>query len=133
MSTDLFTQLRTEAAALNMQLMPALQRVRTLMKACQVTNLPVNGRQFAWQPSGLLITGSHVEGMLVVLDHPNPVDGVRVCRGCGCTDLAACMTADGPCCWRVHYTDGTGLCSRCDEHGPQPSLFPAQVNRHDGL
>ena len=133
MSADLFAQLLTESAALNMQLMPALQRVRTLMKACRVANLPVNGRRFAWAPSGLMITGSHDEGMLVVIDHPNPTDDVRVCCGCGCTDHKPCSTETGPCSWRVTYENGMGLCSHCDDHGPQTSLFPAQVNRHDGL
>ena len=33
---------------------------------------------------------------------------VRTCRGCGCTDHAACLTMAGPCWWV-----DDDLCSRC--------------------
>lgn len=122
MSSELFQVLRHESSRLSLQL-DQLQRVRRLMQACQVRSMPVDGRQFDWQPSGLMITGSEDEGMLIVLDHPAPQQDVRVCRGCGCTDLKACMTLTGPCTWRVLYGDGTGLCSHCDDCGPQPQLF----------
>ena len=44
--------------------------------------------------------------------------GERVCRGCGCTDYAACSTVLGPCSWRARFDDNTGICSAC----PMPSV-----------
>lgn len=36
------------------------------------------------------------------------------CTACGCTDLCACV---GGCSWlAVNRDDGTGVCSRCQEH-----------------
>ncbi|WP_428309280.1 hypothetical protein [Hydrocarboniphaga sp.] len=121
--SGLFSELQAAAAELNLQL-DALQRVRMLMHACQVRHLPVGGRRFHWNPDCLTVLGSQAEGMLVIADHPiAPGQDVRTCRGCACTDLQACVSADGTCSWRVLYGDGTGLCSRCDDTGPQPSLF----------
>lgn len=37
----------------------------------------------------------------------------RECRGCGCTDYAACETLHGPCAWQVTYADNTGICTAC--------------------
>ena len=123
---DLFAQLQAEAAALNLQVMPALQRIRTLMHATQVRTLPVDGRRFEWQPSGLMVTGTRDEGMLVILDHPyvSAEAEIRVCRGCGCTDIKHCLVLGQPCSWRAFYGDGTALCSCCDDNGVQPPLFP---------
>jgi hypothetical protein len=45
---------------------------------------------------------------MTTTDH-NP----RVCRGCGCTDNAACDTAVGPCAWVETYDDNTGICTGC--------------------
>ncbi|MBN9078227.1 MAG: hypothetical protein BGN87_06415 [Rhizobiales bacterium 65-79] len=36
------------------------------------------------------------------------MDAVRACRVCGCTDMAACVTADGACYWVE-----PDLCSAC--------------------
>lgn len=55
----------------------------------------------------------------------------RVCRRCGCTDNAACLTAVGPCAWTVKYADNTGICSACpvpvseSAGGSPPSALPA--------
>lgn len=42
---------------------------------------------------------------------------LRVCRGCKCDDLHACLDDDGadrlPCSWNEVFADGTGICSRC--------------------
>lgn len=37
----------------------------------------------------------------------------RECRGCGCTEYAACDTLHGPCAWQVTYDDNTGICTTC--------------------
>ena len=37
----------------------------------------------------------------------------RVCRGCGCTDDAACITALGPCAWAETFDDNSGVCTGC--------------------
>lgn len=37
-----------------------------------------------------------------------------VCIGCGCTDINACMTDDGPCAW-LRVGDGIGVCSACPD------------------
>lgn len=41
----------------------------------------------------------------------------RRCKGCGCTDSAACNTIIGPCAWRVTYEDNTGICTACSPRG----------------
>ena len=41
---------------------------------------------------------------------------IAECIGCGCTDMCACVSEDGPCYWlRVDYSRGVGVCSRCPE------------------
>jgi hypothetical protein len=41
--------------------------------------------------------------------------GVATCKGCGCTDLAACP---GGCWWiSVNYATGEGICSSCVAKG----------------
>jgi len=51
------------------------------------------------------------ETMIPDLD---PNDGA-VCIGCGCTDLAACETDNGPCHWLVRNEEFIlGVCSACD-------------------
>ncbi|BBN50845.1 hypothetical protein [Mycobacterium avium] len=37
----------------------------------------------------------------------------RICRGCGCTEGAACDTLTGPCAWAVTFDDNTGVCTAC--------------------
>lgn len=37
----------------------------------------------------------------------------RICRGCGCTEYAACAGLTGPCSWAHTYDDNTGQCSEC--------------------
>ena len=37
----------------------------------------------------------------------------RICRGCGCTEYAACAGLTGPCSWAATYADNTGQCSEC--------------------
>ncbi|MDM3928735.1 hypothetical protein [Mycobacterium intracellulare] len=37
----------------------------------------------------------------------------RICRECGCTEYAACVTVDGPCGWLAKYGDNTGVCTEC--------------------
>jgi hypothetical protein len=38
----------------------------------------------------------------------------RICRGCGCTDSHACVTAAGPCCWvLLDIETPSGVCSAC--------------------
>ncbi|TEA09119.1 hypothetical protein [Mycobacteroides salmoniphilum] len=37
----------------------------------------------------------------------------RVCRGCGCTDDAACALEAGSCAWQMQYDDNTGVCTAC--------------------
>lgn len=37
----------------------------------------------------------------------------RICRGCGCTEYAACDTLSGPCAWTVAFDDNTGICTAC--------------------
>lgn len=37
----------------------------------------------------------------------------RICRGCGCTEYAACAGLTGPCSWAQTYDDNTGQCSEC--------------------
>ena len=37
----------------------------------------------------------------------------RVCRGCGCTDDDACLTALGPCAWLTVFDGGPGVCTAC--------------------
>lgn len=44
----------------------------------------------------------------------DPADDVRVCEGCGCTDLRAC---DGGCYWATPT-----LCSKCAGQEPLPNL-----------
>lgn len=124
---ELFDQLRTAAEKLSLQF-DQLQRVRRLMSACQIHSIPAGNRRIEWQPSGLIITGARDEGVLVVLDHREQgIEPPRTCRTCGCTDIHACMTANGPCSWRALYGDGTGLCSACDDNQAQASLFPRQL------
>ena len=39
---------------------------------------------------------------------------LRTCRGCGCTDAKACVTAGGPCAWvLLDIGEPTGICSVC--------------------
>ena len=39
---------------------------------------------------------------------------VRTCRGCGCDDHHACITAEGPCAWvLLDVETPTGICSAC--------------------
>ncbi|CRO04941.1 TPA: hypothetical protein ACGJSI_004101 [Pseudomonas aeruginosa] len=41
---------------------------------------------------------------------------IAECIGCGCTDMCACVSEDGPCYWlRVDYSRGEGVCSCCSE------------------
>lgn len=37
----------------------------------------------------------------------------RICRGCGCTEYAACDTLSGPCAWTLTFDDNTGICTSC--------------------
>ncbi|RIR19323.1 hypothetical protein D2E28_23790 [Mycobacteroides abscessus] len=37
----------------------------------------------------------------------------RICRGCGCTEYAACQALDGPCRWYSIAADNTGICTEC--------------------
>jgi hypothetical protein len=122
---DLIDALRCACSELKPDL-KLMQRVRRLMRANQVNNIPANGRRLELQPAGLLIIGTPEEGMVAVLDHYEALSAdITTCRYCGCTDLQACMTASGgPCCWRVKYRDGTGLCSACDDLAVQTQLFP---------
>lgn len=51
----------------------------------------------------------------------NKIDDVATCIGCGCTDLAACLTHTQPvvrtCHWlEVDYAQGVGVCSECSTH-----------------
>lgn len=56
------------------------------------------------------------EALLVHIDDVPPnLAEPRVCRVCGCTDVAACETAFGPCAWRETYDDNTGICTACPE------------------
>ena len=42
--------------------------------------------------------------------------GWRTCRGCGCDDNHACVTAAGPCAWvLLDVETPTGVCSACAE------------------
>lgn len=52
---------------------------------------------------------------------------VRACRVCGCTDLAACVTEDGPCHWVAE-----DLCSACDgteDDEPDEEAFQKEARR----
>lgn len=48
-----------------------------------------------------------------------PDPDVITCRGCGCDDDHACVTAEGPCEWVVLDIEmATGVCSACAaKHG----------------
>jgi hypothetical protein len=50
---------------------------------------------------------------------------LRTCRGCGCDDDHACVTADGACAWVLLDLDTpTGVCSACAvEAGWDQRLF----------
>ena len=37
---------------------------------------------------------------------------LRICTGCGCTDLLACAPPSGPCAWSANQPD---LCTACEE------------------
>jgi hypothetical protein len=54
------------------------------------------------------------------MSHAEPI--IRTCRGCGCTDLHACL---GGCSWTVQDVDSpTGVCSTCAEQlGFHPHLL----------
>ncbi len=41
------------------------------------------------------------------------IEPICHCRQCGCTDLRACDTPEGPCSWAYVFQDGSGLCSAC--------------------
>lgn len=44
------------------------------------------------------------------------MNGLRICRGCGCDDDHACITDNGPCAWVLLDIDSpTGICSACAE------------------
>jgi hypothetical protein len=50
------------------------------------------------------------------------MDAVRQCHVCGCHDLAACQTEDGPCHWVEH-----DLCSACAPKGDQGLALAAAM------
>jgi hypothetical protein len=43
-----------------------------------------------------------------------PTSTIYTCRGCGCDDMNACVTDDGPCAWvLLDVETPTGVCSCC--------------------
>ena len=123
MSIEPFDQLRTALAELEIPL-TQLQRVRRLMRACQVSTMTSSGRRLSLSAEGLSVVGDRPEGMLMVLDHPIAAgQDITTCRHCGCTDLQPRFVDGVASTWRVKHADGTGLCNHCDDAGPQLALI----------